>query len=196
MWVWGHYFMQKVCIQGLAGSWLLPEPCIQEQQRSFQGEGSNTKHVKPCPSPRYTSPCTAPAMAWPQDGFALGGWVHLDQAAFSVHTRPRGRSCLSTSGGDTECPELCSELGVRAEAALAWGTHVSASKTPWRKPQKYSPKQQQLGCLNAERENYNHIKGPEDINIYSNSCHSCFSSCDELTVFIFLCKARVMQCGH
>jgi len=68
--------------------------------------------------------------------------------------------------------------------------------TTLQKKKKTSPKQQQLGCLNVERENDSHIKGPEDKNIYNNSSHSCFSFSDELTVIIFLCKPQVMQCGH
>lgn len=47
MWVWGHYFMHKVCIQGLAGS-SAPRAWIQEKQRGFQGEGSDTRHVQCC----------------------------------------------------------------------------------------------------------------------------------------------------
>lgn len=78
--------------------------------------------MTPGTSSAVTSPGT-PHPAQPQGG--IGFWVHLEQAA-PVHSRLWGRGCLSTTEGDTECPKL----GVRAEAALAWGTHVGASKSP------------------------------------------------------------------
>lgn len=80
-----------------------------------------------------------------------------------------------------------SQEGVGCTGCLGLGYRGVGIKTTLQS--KTKSQSQQLGCLNAERENDNHIKGPEDINIYNKSSHSCFSFSDELTVFIFLCKS-------